>query len=634
MPLSQKNAKKYRSFDFGVSYRVGETRDRFKDALNVFSNQGRLETRFGRSLYNDTLLGGPILSMSFFKTSSGNKYVLAKVGSTLYSVASTGAHTAIKTGLTSTTVHRGITWARGSSSRHIIAIEGDGLFQWDGTTFTQLGEDPPTGFTLATTTGTLTNGSYRVHLTYYSSSTGFETNSSFSNTVTTTSQGVLVSSIPTTAANATIDKIRIYLENTGSPDDPAFVAEVALGTTSYSIAGNPTSTETRPLSNAKPISGGGKFIAEFNRRLVYAGNSSFKNDVFFSEPDLPDAFNDGNGPDRLVLYAGGNGEITGIATGLYNNTVLDPYLVIFKRRSIEVYSEIAGEGKSVVLSSQIGCVSQNTITVKNGNVYFLSDSGWRVIENGRLVIDQSGNPAPLAAGDIDDIFRQPGFTYEINKAQANNAFSVYYSALDQYLTWVPEGGSTDRSKTYVYEFKNGGFKPYEFNTPSTAACVGEDAENAEVIFMSDANGAIYTHSVKEGRGSDDNSSGEAQDVSAFALLTWLDGDDNDASYNWREILLKRIAGSGNLEVRAFVNYSVDSFSESSVFEDSESGFTLDVDSLDSGILRDEGRTIETSRADINRAGENLMIGFYQNNAGDSMGLVSAQIEFNRNGNRN
>jgi hypothetical protein len=634
MSLKRKAAKKYRAFDFGVSYRVGETRDRFKDASNVFSNQGRLETRFGRSKYNATLLGGPVLSMSYFKTAAGVRYILAKVGTTLYSIAATGAHTAIKTGLSAGSVHRGITWARGSSSRHIIAIENDGLFQWDGTTFTVLGQDPPEGHSITTTTGTITAGNYRVQLTYYSSSTGFETNASFSNILAVTAQGILIHDIPATALNATIDKIRVYLEAVGTADDPSFIAEIALGTTTYTVAQNATSSDTRPISNAKPVSGGAKYLTEFNHKLVYAGNNNFKNDVFFSESDLPDAFNDGTGPDRLVLYAGGNGEITGIATGLYNNTVLDPYLVIFKKRSIEVYSEIGDDSKSVVISSQIGCVSHNTITVKNGNVYFLSEQGWRVIENGRLVTDQSGNAITLGLGDIDDIFRQPGFTYEVNKAQANTAFSVYYSMLDQYLTWVPEGGSTDLTKTYCFEFKTGGFKPYEFKTPSTAACTGEDSAGAEVVFMGDQNGAIYTHSIKEEKGSDADSAGVVQPVSAFALIPWIDGDDNESSYNWRELILKRVLGSGHLEVRGFVNYSTDSFSAPLLFESADKGFVLDVSLLDVDALLEEGRSIETRRADINQCGENLMLGLYQNEIGSSLGLISAQIEYNKNGNRN
>lgn len=633
MPLSNKALKRIRSFDLPVSYRVGDEA-KLKDALNVCSNQGRLDTRFGRSLYNTTLLGGPVISQTYFKTATGLRYLLAKVGTTLYSVASTGAHVIIKTGLSATTKHRGYTWARGSTSRHILAIGEDGLFQWDGTTFTQLGQNPPVGHTVSLVAGSLINGTYRVHLTFYSSTTGLETNSSHSANVTTASQNIVVDNIPVTAPNATIDKVRIYLKNMATVDGPLLVTEVNLGVVGYTIASRPESVVIPPLANSAPMLGGGKFLTEFNGMLVYAGNNTFKNDVFFSEQDLPDAFNDGTAPNRLVHYAKGNGEITGLATGLYNNSVLDPYLVIFKRRSIEINSGIAGEERSIQISAQIGCVSHDTIQVKNGDVYFLSDHGWRVISNGRLVTDQANNTVTLGAGDIDDIFTQPGFSFEVNKSQAINAFSVYYSTLDQYITWVCEGASLDFDKTYSYEFKVGGFKPYKFNTPSTAACVGEDPSGDEVVFMGDANGAIYTHSVKENKGADHNSAGIPQPIEVFALLPWIEGDDNDASYNWREIILKRVAGSGNMEVKVWVNYSLDSMTASHVIESLDSGFILDLSKLDQVSMKEAGRTIEKARADINQVGQNILIGFYQYSMGSSLGLVSIQIESNKNGNKN
>jgi hypothetical protein len=633
MPLNLRASKKQRTFDLPVSYKINETRERLKDAMNVFSNQGRLETRYGRSLYNSTLLSGSVTSISFFKHSNGTRYLIAKVGTTLVSVNTSGAATTIKTGLTAGVKHRGITWARGSTSRHIISCGADGLFQWDGTTFTILGEDPPVGHTIATTTGTLTNGTYRVHLTFYSSTTGFETNSSYSSPVTTVAQGIAVSAIPTTSANATINKVNVYLENMGSNDDPLYCGQVSLGTSTYTISGNPTSSATRPLTNAKPLSGGGKFITEFNRQLVYSGNGTFKNDVYFSEQDVPDAFNDGTGPNRLVVYASGNGEVTGLATGLFNNTVLNPYLVIFKKRSTEIYSEINGEGNSVVISREIGCVSHETIQVKNGNVYFLSDQGWREIENGRITLAQTGNPATLGLGDVDDIFRQPGFEYEVNRAQMENAFSVYYSTYDQYLTWIAEGASTEFTKTYSYEFKVGGFKPYSFHTPSTCACIGENADGIEVVFMADANGAIYTHSAREDR-ADHDSTGADQIINAFAIATWTDGDDMDASYNFREMILRRVVGTGTMSVKAWVNYGSGEAGSSYDFQNPATGFVLDVSSLDVDEFGTSERSIITSRQDLNVCGENILIGFYQYALNSNIGLVSYQLDFSKNGNRN
>lgn len=632
MPLNLRASKKFNSFDLPVSFKMGEARNMLRDALNVFSNQGRLETRFGRSRFNTESLGGPILSMTFFENAKREVFLIAKVGGSLFVVNKTGEHTEIKSGLSVNTKHRALTWGRGASSRHIIAIEEDGLFQFDGEDFGILGQVPPAAPILTEINGSVAVGTYQVALTFYSTKTGFETNAGpLSNNFTVASgKGIEVGSIPTTAQNPTIDKVRIYIKSTASVNLPTFVSEINLGVGSYSITSTPLSVLTPPEFNGAPLPGGGKFITAFNRRLVYAGNNTFKNDVVFAETDLPDAF-DGVSSERLVLYATLDGVITGLATGLYNNSVLDPFLVVFKRRSTHIYSEIGGQPKFVPISAEIGCVSHDTIVVKNGAVYFLSEQGWRVIVNGSLVTDKLSNPVTLGNGDIDDIFRSPGYAYEANQSLLENTFSVYYSALDQYMTWVAEGAQTEFTKTYVYEFRVGGFKPYEFLTPSTAACIGQEGAH-EVVYMADADGFIYRHSTNQER-ADHDKEGQSKPLNAFALLTWMDGNDLDASFNFRELILRRLVGTGDLTVRVWLNYDVDD-SQSIIYQNELTGFVLDVSRLDIDNFGSSERSVTTGRADINRSGENILIGFYQNGTSQNIGLVSAQIDFNKNGNRN
>jgi hypothetical protein len=730
MTHKRRNPEKIRSFDLPVSFRVNETRERFRDALNVFSNQGRAETRYGRSLFSS--LSGSVLSMSFFKQSDGTKYLIAKVGTVLYKIDSAGVATSIKTGLSSTTKHRGITWNRGSASRHIISIEGDGLFQFNGTTVTQIGQAPPAAPTAASsaTVGTLAYTAYSIYLTFYSSITGFESNKSSAVTVNVSSQKVIqdltytakrlgaegdlvtitytaggvagaetisvtnnainvtiatgvttanqiktiiegnsaanalvsitvtgtgtngqvaaaatslttgrraiaLSNIPATADNTTIDTVRVYMKASSSADDPVFSTEVALGTTSLTISSEPTSTQAPPEASGVPLSGGGKFLAEFNRKLVYAGNSTYKNDAFFSEEDFPDAFNDGAADGRLILTPIYSGEITGLATGLFNDSIMDPYLVIFKKRSIHVYSEIGGEPRFVPISAEVGCVSHDTIKVKNGNVYFLSEQGWRVIQNGRLVTDKDENPVTLGDGDIDDIFTSPGYVYEVNRSQIENAFSVFYQDLDQYMTWVAEGSSTSFGKTYVYEFKPKikGFKPYQFNTAATCACTGEDSSNREVVFMADSSGKIYTHSIRESR-ADDDVSGTEQIIPAFAMLSWIGGNDKAVSQNFRDLHVEAIGSSNAITVKTWTNYTLrDLTAHAFEFPNPTSGIELDVSRLDEGIFGDE-RNIVPAVVDLNRTGRNILIGFYQSILNANINLVTAQLEMSQNRNRN
>ena len=92
MPVNLRASKKIRDFDAPVSYRIAESRpDRLIDARNVFSNQGILNTRHGMSRFNATSLGGNILSLSYFQDTANNRNIIAKVGTILYKVNSTGA---------------------------------------------------------------------------------------------------------------------------------------------------------------------------------------------------------------------------------------------------------------------------------------------------------------------------------------------------------------------------------------------------------------------------------------------------------------------------------------------------------------------------------------------------------------
>jgi hypothetical protein len=627
MPLQRRATRKIKGFDISLSLKANEDRERFIDARNVYSSQDKLQTRHGMSRFNDTSLGGACLSLSYFQDTDEVNYILSKVGEDVFKVAETGASTSLKSGLVVGSKHRGLTL----NNKHLMAIETDGLFQYNGTDFTQLGQSGPIAPTLATNAGALTDSSYKVALTYYSSTTGFETNAGGeSATVATVSQGLLVSAIPITADNATIDKIRVYLKDITNDSDYLFVEEINLGVTSTVISADPGSSATPPTVNGLPPTSA-KYMTVFNKKLVVAGLNDFKNDVLFSEPDLPDAFD--STETRLVLNAVGDGPITGVATGFFNDSIMEPYLVVFKSKSIHIYSERDNFARFIPISDKVGCVSHDSIVVKNGNVFFLSRSGWRAILNAKLATDSQGDVVTLGNGDIDDIFKSQDYVYGVNRQELGSCFGIYYGALDQYLCWVPEGSNSALTKTYNYEFDVGGFKPYEFAIPATDAVVGE-LLGEEVVFFSDANGFIYKHSINEDR-TDVDSSGAAQDVAAFAILNWFNGtDDFDAKYNYRELILRAIASNDTLTVKGFINYDVSDFNDYEyTFPGSLTGFILDVSKLDEGVFNDE-RQVITSRADINQVGENLSIGFYQETTNGNMNLVSAQLDFSKNGNRN
>lgn len=635
MPLNLRGTKKLNNFNVPVSYRIHDNSGKFIDARNVNSIQDRLDTRFGTSRFNAVSLGGKVQSLSSFVKSDGTQYTIAKVGTELISVSKTGAHTVIKSGLSASSVHRGVT----GNNRHIIAIGNDGLFSWNGTTFTQLGQAKPSSVTLGTSSGgsLVTANSYKVAISFYASSIGFETNVFESTPITTTTPNlqINVSAIPATAANALVDKVYIYLKNVTADSDYLYAGEVDLGTTTFLITEPPSSSQTIETTHDVPGANGGtggKYLTNFNSKLVYAGNSVFQNEVYFSEPNLPDAFNSLD--TATVLPIPGQGPVTGLAVGLFGDSVLDPFLVIFKGKSTRVYSEIGGQPKMVVLSEEIGCVSHETITVKNGVVYFLSEEGWRAIANGRLVTNQQGEAITLGNGDIDDIFQSSGYVYEVNRQGMAGAFSVYYPTLDQYITWVSEGTNNAYSKAYVYEFNLGGFKPYEFAENATCATLGESALGRDQVLIGTNNGFILKHSIMENRSDVDADNTEVA-INAFAVLPWMPEDgDFDATYSFRELILRAVTSESPLTVKTYIDYNLSTVESGDYnFTDPNSGFILDVSELDVGVLND-GRSIVTARSDINRVGETIAIGFYQAEIGANIGLISMQIDSNKNGNRN
>lgn len=614
------------SLDLPVSYKALDPKKLY-DAKNVFSKDRVLETRYAIQRLNTTTLGGAVLSISFFQDGSGNRYLIAKVGSILYKVTSSGG-VSIKTGLSTTTKHRAVT----INGRHIIFIEDDGIFAYDGTTFTVLGETPPTepSATNTSTGHSLTAGSYQVALTYYSSTLGYETNIGTATSTITVASGekIAVSSIPTGRTNEFIDKKRLYLKDVGNDGDWILWAELDYATTSDDIDSDPLSSVTPPEKNAKPLSGGGKYACSFGKCLAYTGNSNFPSDVFISEEYLPDAYDDTT--TAKTLNIDGNGPNTGIASAYYSNSKQVPYLVIFKKTSITIFNNTDGQ---VLLDDTVGCVSHDTISVRDGIVYFMSNMGWLAIKDGRLFRKGDGKAYTLSDGDIDDIFSREGWTYQLNSSQYSNFFSTYYSTLGQYLTFIAEGSNTSFSKAYTYEDRLGGFRPFEFKTAFKCACTGEDSVGDEVVFIGDDSGIVFTYSIKNGR-TDENADGTDENIDAFVILSHLVPKNHFNTCNWRELTTRAFANDNAVSVRAFRNYDVSDFGIQDYDFSSESGgFILDLSKLDEGTFGNERVPIQKT-VDLNVTARSILVGFYQNAAEGNMGLISTQLKYTQNGNNN
>lgn len=650
MPLKNRALLKFPDFSFGLSYRLDERALCFRGVKNAMLNNKRLEKRYGidfliKDSSGDSPYFSAINSLSYFKNTNGNRFYFFKQGATLFRTDNDStSFIALKGDLNADSKHRGVTL----NNRHFVTLGNDGLFQFVGNIFTKAGAQQPSPATLSASGAgaSLDASTWTLVYTLYSSTTGYESlPSSPSNAVTNTAgQFLTASALQSSSDNGTIDKIRIYIKKS-SQVDYLFVAELPLGTTSLEIKNNPSSSQTPPDDTQLLPTGGAKYLTEFNSRLVVAGNTQFPNDIIFSNEDDPESFPDGE--TAIRLFISGDGPVTGIATGLYSNTVLDPFLVIFKENSTWVYSEIGDQAKLVQLNSNIGCVSHDSIIVRNGVVYFLSRYGWYAVSNGRL-ITKDNQPYSLGGGAVDDIFEDNSLAQYINRNQLNNAFSFYFQNQDIYVTFLADNGSNEFKKAYVYNFATDKFLKWEFPISLASAVVGEDSNGQETILLGQKNPAssITRPSVifkmnKNNPYQDtyyaegvDNPTKQSDAIDLNALMGWVDGDDYDASFNFRELILRLKRYQPNLTIKAWVNWTY-SYNDSQEMElpEPDATFILDESFLDIDYLG-EGNDAVTARVDLNVTGENLLIGLFQNTILENTIITSGQLNFSKNGNRN
>ena len=633
----------YKGFKKGVSYRVGDIGDALFDAQNLLLIENRLETRPAKKKYSSAALPASITSLSHYINASGSvKKLIAKSSTSLYADDGNGTFSSILGSLTSGQKHDGIT----INGHHVIALGNDGLYAYDGTTIDALGISAPTAPTVAAAAGgSLADKTWQVALTYESSALGSESNQGTASSSQATSGGnntIAVTTIPA-SSDGFVDKINVYLKNVTDGSDFLFVTQLNDGTTTYNITDEPTSTQEPPTLNSAPASGGGKYLAYFNEKLVYAGNTSHPSDVYFSQPNNFQAF--GLTGDA-ELFCPGDGPITGLGVGLYGGDTLNQYLVIFKKRSIHVYNEdLSGNPTFMTIDQRTGCTSHKTIVVKDGNVWFLSDSGWRVIENGRL------NKKHLDEGAIDDIFKSNGFVYEVNK-QSTSAFSVYYSELNSWMTWVSEGAASDFSKCYNYHFDYDTFMPLVIEASS--ACIGEDSTGRETVFIGDDDGYVYNYDIRKTGGDeatedsfildvsqldvDELEAGTETAIDSFVYLNWLPFEDFDASYNFRSFFVDTVAdpsaSDNDLTVKVFINFDRSNATDYAFdIQASTGGFILDQSMLDVDILGDD-RSRKRTYGDIMKSGQNILIGLIHNELDTKLKLIAAQLNLSKNGNTN
>ena len=386
-----------------------------------------------------------------------------------------------------------------------------------------------------------------------------------------------------------------------------------------------------PVKNDLPLSRFPNFIAIYGDSVAVGGDENYPNEIELSEPYTPDAYD--QTPTKKVIQVSGNGKITGIAVGFYNENHLDPYLIIFKSTSITIYSELSGQEVQAEIDSKIGCVCNESIATRNGIVTFMSSHGWYAIYNGQLIKDEKQIPITLGEGDIDSIFTRVGWEREINTKKFDSFFSAYFAPTTEYMTFASRAGSDVINEAYAYDESLGGFRRYSFPQSLSAACVGQDSDGANIIFLSDKSGMIYTYSTKNTR-SDEDANGNVVLIEAFIIPAYIVPKDRASTYNYRLLTITAIASNDQILIQATASFNGDT-AELISYDYPKTGieFILDVSKLDMYKFGEE-QTYISAFLDLCITGEALKLGFYQTKLNGNIGLISMQLQMNKNGNNN
>ena len=114
-------------------------------------------------------------------------------------------------------------------------------------------------------------------------------------------------------------------------------------------------------------------------------------------------------------------------------------------------------------------------------------------------------------------------------------------------------------------------------------------------------------------------------------LSYIQPDDESTSYNFKTLTVKALGSDNDITVKAYPSYNVDPFDSLTYeFPNISESFILDVSQLDIDSLGDD-RVPVTVKGDLSLTGEALLISFEQDVVSGNIGLISAQVELNKNG---
>ena len=170
---------------------------------------------------------------------------------------------------------------------------------------------------------------------------------------------------------------------------------------------------------------GSKFVVSFKNHMFYAGKSTTKQEVVFSQPFDEDAFNSGSGAGSIKV----DDEITGL------KVFRDDLFIFCETRIFKLSGSSSSNFAVSDVTRNIGCVNGDTIQEFAGDLIFLGPDGLRTIAGTARIGDVelgtiSANVQPIfndqiaSASEFDSVVITDKTQYRIFFTKANTSESI------------------------------------------------------------------------------------------------------------------------------------------------------------------------------------------------------------------
>jgi len=218
---------------------------------------------------------------------------------------------------------------------------------------------------------------------------------------------------------------------------------------------------------------GSKFVTSFKNHMFYAGKSTTKQEVIFSQPFDEDAFSSGSGAGSL--------KVDDTVVGL--KVFRDDLFIFCETRIFKLTGSTSSDFAVTAVTRNIGCVNGDTIQEFAGDLIFLGPDGLRTIAGTARIGDVE---LGTISSNVQSIFND-------NLSSASEFESVVIPEKTQYRIFFTKSGTAENQTKGVICVLKG--QQFEFSEIKgiRPACTDSLVDEGNVIVLHGAysNGYIY-----------------------------------------------------------------------------------------------------------------------------------------------